>query len=87
MNPDEVMQFAQDNGVKFVDVKFTDLPGTWQHFTRPDHRVRGRYVRGRFGIRRLQYSRFPGDQRERHAVVPDAATVSIDPFTPSLRSP
>ena len=21
--------------VKFVDVKFTDIPGTWQHFTVP----------------------------------------------------
>lgn len=30
-----VMQMIKDHGAKFVDVKFTDVPGSWQHFTVP----------------------------------------------------
>ena len=29
----DVSKLIKDNGVKLVDFKFTDLPGTWQHFT------------------------------------------------------
>ena len=28
MNPDDVMKLVTENGMKMVDVKFTDLPGT-----------------------------------------------------------
>jgi glutamine synthetase len=34
-SPKDVLAFIRENDVKFVDVKFTDLPGTWQHFTVP----------------------------------------------------
>ena len=35
MKVKEVIAFAKENGVKFVDLKFIDMPGTWQHFTIP----------------------------------------------------
>src|SRR5437899_8004752 len=31
--PSDVSKIIKDHGVKLVDFKFTDLPGTWQHFT------------------------------------------------------
>src|SRR6478736_3178324 len=31
--PSDVSKMIKDHGVKLVDFKFTDLPGTWQHFT------------------------------------------------------
>ncbi len=31
--PSDVSKMIKDQGVKLVDFKFTDLPGTWQHFT------------------------------------------------------
>ena len=34
-NSDEVLKFITDEGVKFVDVRFSDLPGVMQHFTLP----------------------------------------------------
>ncbi|CCH28334.1 type I glutamate--ammonia ligase [Actinosynnema sp. NPDC047251] len=34
-NPDEVLKFISDEGVKFIDVRFSDLPGVMQHFTLP----------------------------------------------------
>ena len=35
MNPKTVLKFASDQGAKFVSVRFTDLPGSWQHLTFP----------------------------------------------------
>ncbi len=35
MSPKEVVEFAQKNGAKMVDLKFVDLIGAWQHFTIP----------------------------------------------------
>ena len=32
---DEVLKFIRNEGVQFVDCRFTDLPGTTQHFTFP----------------------------------------------------
>ena len=31
--PSDVSKLIKDNEIKMVDFKFTDLPGTWQHFT------------------------------------------------------
>jgi len=35
MTPKEVLDLAKKNKVKIVDIKFTDLLGTWQHFSVP----------------------------------------------------
>jgi glutamine synthetase len=35
MNPKTVLKHAADQGAKFVSVRFTDLPGSWQHLTFP----------------------------------------------------
>ncbi len=35
MTPQQVVQFAQDNGALMVDFKFMDFVGIWQHFTVP----------------------------------------------------
>lgn len=32
---EKVLKFIKDNGIKFVDLKFMDFPGQWQHFTVP----------------------------------------------------
>ena len=33
----EVLKMGKD--IKMVDVRFIDMPGTWQHFTIPAHRL------------------------------------------------
>ena len=32
---DKVLKFIKSNKIKFVDLKFMDFPGQWQHFTVP----------------------------------------------------
>lgn len=31
--PQEVLSFVKEKGIKMIDLKFVDLPGTWQHCT------------------------------------------------------
>ena len=35
VSPADVIRKAKDAGVQVVDFRFTDLPGTWQHFSIP----------------------------------------------------
>ena len=34
-SPQEAVRFIRDNGAQIVDIRFTDLLGTWQHFSIP----------------------------------------------------
>lgn len=34
-NPDEILKFIRDNDINWVDVQFTDVPGTEQHLSVP----------------------------------------------------
>ena len=34
-SPEEAIEAAKQTGAEVVDVRFTDLPGTWQHFSLP----------------------------------------------------
>src|SRR5262249_61774013 len=33
MTPKDVIKFAKEKGVQIVDLRFADMPGTWQHFS------------------------------------------------------
>ena len=35
----DVMKLAKEKDIKMVDLRFSDLPGQWQHFTIPAHRL------------------------------------------------
>jgi glutamine synthetase len=34
-SPDDVIAYVKDNDVRYIDVRFCDLPGVMQHFTIP----------------------------------------------------
>ncbi|MFF4338533.1 type I glutamate--ammonia ligase [Kitasatospora sp. NPDC001540] len=76
-NADEVKQYIADNDVKFVDVRFCDLPGVLQHFSVPAATFDpsetlmfdGSSIRG-----------FQAIHESDMALVPDLATARLDPF-------
>ncbi|MFD8599438.1 type I glutamate--ammonia ligase [Kitasatospora sp. NPDC059646] len=76
-NADEVKQYIADNDIKFVDVRFCDLPGVLQHFAvpadtfDPDETLMfdGSSIRG-----------FQAIHESDMALVPDLATARLDPF-------
>ena len=81
MTPEEVLQFAKERGAKMVDLKFVDVPGTWQHFSVPIHELKedtfvegvpfdGSSVRG-----------FQTIDTSDMLVIPDPDTAIMDPFT------
>ncbi len=35
MTPEEILKFCKEKKIQFVDLKFNDLPGLWQHFSIP----------------------------------------------------
>ena len=34
-SPDDVLKIVTDDNIEMVDLRFTDLPGLWQHFSVP----------------------------------------------------
>jgi glutamine synthetase len=79
-NADEVLRFIKDEGVKFVDVRFCDLPGVMQHFNVPaesvseDFFVNGQMFDGS-SIRGFQ-AIHESDMK----LIPDPKTAYLDPF-------
>ena len=80
MKPDEVIQFARENGVKMVDIKFTDLPGTWQHFTVPFAGFKAEVFEEGLGFDGSSIRGFQEINESDMLVIPDPATARIDPF-------
>ena len=79
-NADEVLKFIGDNKVQFVDVRFSDLLGTVQHFTVPtetfDDKV---FTEGRM----FDGSSIRGFQQIHESdmlLMPDPTTAVMDPF-------
>ena len=79
-NADEVLKFIADEQVKFVDIRFTDVPGVQQHFNVPaktvdaDFFVNGQLFDGS-SIRGFQ-----GIAESDMQLIPDVTTAFIDPF-------
>jgi glutamine synthetase len=63
----DAVKLATDTGIKIVDLRFVDLPGMWQHFSIPVEDLEEKSLHRRNRLRWLQHSRFPIDQRKRHA--------------------
>jgi glutamine synthetase len=79
-NADEVLKFITDQDVKFIDVRFCDLPGTMQHFNVPaaglaeDFFTNGQMFDGS-SIRGFQAIN-ESDMK----LIPDLSTSYVDPF-------
>jgi glutamine synthetase len=79
-NADEVLKYIVDQDVKFIDVRFCDLPGTMQHFNVPaqglgeDFFVNGQMFDGS-SIRGFQAIN-ESDMK----LIPDVLTAYVDPF-------
>ena len=76
-NADEMSRYISENDIKFVDVRFCDLPGVMQHFTVPAESFDpaetlmfdGSSIRG-----------FQAIHESDMALVPDLSTARLDPF-------
>lgn len=76
----EVLSFAKEHGVKLVDFKFTDLPGTWQHFTTTLAELTEDIFTEGLGFDGSSIRGWKAINNSDMLVVPDPATAMIDPF-------
>lgn len=80
-----VTKLIKDNNIKFVDLKFNDLPGLWQHFTittteltEMDDLVNSIWVDG-IGFDGSSIRGFQKIQESDMILIPDPSTAIIDP--------
>ena len=86
MKAAEVLKMVKENDVKFVDLKFNDLPGLWQHFSIPaselteldDLTTKTIFTEG-IGFDGSSIRGFQKIQESDMILIPDPDTAMIDP--------
>ena len=76
----EVLNYIKDEGVEFVDVRFTDLPGTTQHFTFPVENVTESVFTDGLMFDGSSIRGFQEIHESDMLLLPDPTTAVIDPF-------
>ncbi|WP_339911654.1 glutamine synthetase beta-grasp domain-containing protein, partial [Symmachiella dynata] len=80
MTPKEFFEFAKEHGAEMVDLKFTDLLGTWQHCSYPvDTWSEGTFEDG-VGFDGSSIRGWKAINQSDMLAIPDAATAKLDPF-------
>src|SRR3989338_8196964 len=72
--------------VKFVDLKFTDMPGMWQHFTVPISELSENSITNGFGFDGSSIRGFKEIYESDMLLMPDLKTGFTDPFSDSTVS-
>ena len=79
-NADEVLRFITDEDVKFVDVRFCDLPGVMQHFNVPARAVDADFFTDGAMFDGSSIRGFQAIHESDMKLIPDVTTAYVDPF-------
>src|SRR5438445_7642510 len=77
---EELLRFIKDEGVEFVDVRFTDLPGQQQHFNVPAASVTPEFFTEGVMFDGSSIRGFAAIHKSDMKLIPDPATAYVDPF-------
>jgi glutamine synthetase len=77
--PEEVVAFARAQGVKMIDYRFVDLPGTWQHFSTPVQEFEPDVFANGLGFDGSSIRGFQKIHESDMLLMPDATTAFVDP--------
>src|SRR5262252_2737192 len=80
MDPKTVLRYAVDEQVKFVDIRFTDLPGAWHHLTLPINRLTEDSFESGIAFDALSLRGWTFSNPSDLLLVPDPDRLWIDPF-------
>ena len=78
--PADVIQLANEANVKMVDLRFTDLFGTWQHFSVPARELSEEMFEEGVGFDGSSIRGFQAIQESDMILIPDPTTAFVDPF-------
>ncbi len=80
MTPKQVLEFAEKNGTKMVDLRFMDFPGLWQHFSVPLHELEEATFEEGLGFDGSSIRGWQAIHASDMIVIPDPTTALMDPF-------
>src|SRR5207244_12749864 len=78
-SPREVLERAKAEGVEVVDVRFVDLPGTWQHFSLPLGELEVDSFKDGLGFDGSSIRGFQSIDESDMLLMPDPDSATIDP--------
>jgi glutamine synthetase len=76
-----VLQFAQQNDAKILDLRFTDIPGLWHHVSYPIEQLTDACFDEGFGIDGSSIRAWAGIHESDMLLKPDPNCHLLDPFT------
>ncbi len=75
-----VLAFIKANKIQFIDFKFMDFPGQWQHFTVPVSQFSADSFEDGFGFDGSSIRGWKAINESDMLIIPDASTMFLDPF-------
>lgn len=79
--PKDVVAFAKENKAAMVDIKFTDFPGTWQHWTCPISQFSEATFENGYAFDGSSIRGWQPINASDMGMIPDPTTAVMDPFT------
>jgi glutamine synthetase len=86
MSPKEVLEFAQKNDAKQIDLRFCDIPGLWHHVSYPISELDEAVFEEGYGFDGSSIRAWATINESDMLLVPDPSTAIMDPFaeTPTI---
>ena len=76
----DVFKMTKEKEVKMIDLRFTDLPGQWQHFSIPVDKLEEAHFYEGLGFDGSSIRGWKSINESDMLAIPDASTARIDPF-------
>src|SRR5438067_10743428 len=80
-DPKTILEFVKKNGVKLLDLRFTDLPGLWHHVSYPIDQVSEASFEEGFGMDGSSIRGWAAIHESDMLLIPDPNFFMLDPFT------
>ncbi len=80
MNAKTILNYAAEQGAKFVSIRFTDLIGSWHHLTYPISQLTEDSFEDGYGFDASSLRGWAAINESDMLLVPDAGRVWVDPF-------
>src|SRR3989454_3933505 len=80
MDAKGVLEFAAKNNAKILDLRFTDLPGVWQHVSFPIQELSENSFKEGFGFDASSIRGWASIHESDMLLMPDPSTAFMDPF-------
>ena len=77
---DKILSFVKTNNIKFIDMKFMDFPGQWQHFTIPANQLNKDTFSDGLGFDGSSIRGWKNINDSDMLIIPDANTMFVDTF-------